>query len=176
MKEKVNVALTIGTEGDDEWQSFMYGSFGPTRKPVIARIPVSEDEDVYVLCDSPSEPIDLTRQERIFANLPEAVFHADLLAGCETWQTMMDEEKPKRAVVHDKACYRVWEDNHGDVSYWSSEELAKAECLAIANSMYDGDESVIGELVGYEPIVTDGWSFAYGNAYGGRPEFEELMR
>lgn len=126
---------------------------------------------MHVVCDGPSEPVDLTGPERVFANLPEAAPHADLLAESERWQTMMDEERPERAEACDRARYRVREDDRGDAGYRSSEELAEAERLAMANSMHDGDGSVIGE-----PVVADGRSFAYGNAYGGEPEFEELMR
>lgn len=175
--KKVNVPLTIGTDGEDSWEPFMFASMGPTRKPVIAKIAEGGFE-IYVVCDSPSAPIDLTAIERVFTNMEDAMFYADMLAEDERWQSLMDDNKrghqPKEA---DMCVYNVYEDNHGVVSCWSSEELAKAECLAIVNSMYDGDIAAMDEgLVGYSRVDVDRESFVYGNGYGGKPEFEELMR
>lgn len=58
--------------------------------------------------------------------------------------------------------YVVWEDNHGDVTYWSTEELAKRECERIVDEMYDGDRSLMGGPVGYDEHELDAWSFVDG--------------
>lgn len=48
--------------------------------------------------------------------------------------------------------YIVWEDNHGDVSYWLSLTEADKEASKIIADMYDGDDSVRGELVGVREV------------------------
>lgn len=90
--KKVNVPLTIGTDGEDGWEPFMFASMGPTRKPVIAKIAEGGFE-IYVVCDSPSAPIDLTAIERVFTNMEDAMSYADMLAEDERWQSLMDENK-----------------------------------------------------------------------------------
>lgn len=56
--------------------------------------------------------------------------------------------------------YVVWEECHGDVTYWSAEELARRECERILDCMYDGDRSLMGSMVGVDEHEIDGESFA----------------
>lgn len=55
--------------------------------------------------------------------------------------------------------YIVWDDNRWDVTYWSTEELAKRECERVIDAMYGGDRELMGDLVGYEEHELDAWSF-----------------
>lgn len=59
--------------------------------------------------------------------------------------------------------YVVWEDCHGDVTYWSDEELAKSECERILDYMYEGDRSLMDSMVGIDEHEVDGESFAGGS-------------
>lgn len=62
--------------------------------------------------------------------------------------------------------YVVWEECHGDVTYWSDEELAKRECERIIDGMYGGDRSLMGGMVGIDEHELDAWSFVDGDLGG----------
>lgn len=55
--------------------------------------------------------------------------------------------------------YVVWEECHGDVTYWSDEELAKRECGRILDGIYGGDRSLMDAMVGIDEHEIDGESF-----------------